>query len=419
MGKGRRLIRTLAIAVTAFLVTTTSSYSAKSWALLQDSPKELVDAAWQITYQQYVDRTFNHHDWIAVRQNYLQQSYSSKQQAYGAIRELLTKLDDPYTEFLEPQEIKDLVSNTSGDFVGVGLTVALDEGSKEWIVLAPIKGSPAATAGILPKDVVLKINGKSTPEIDPQQASQYLIGPVGSQVFLTVRRGNQQLNFKLLRDRIDLNLVAYRIATTTSGKIGYIRLPVFTSRSAKQMGQAIAALENQQVKGYILDLRANPGGILQASVEIARLWLGKRPIVSIVNQQGKERLVAKGPALTNLPLAVLVDDKSASASEILAGALQDYHRATLIGTKTFGKGLVQSLAPLKDGSGVKVTVAKYYTPKGRDINKVGIAPDIVVHLSQTQKAALLQGGRVPFADPQYGKALVHLSWLIRSRPATP
>lgn len=418
MSRRRRSIRTFAIAVTALVLTATSGHTPKSWALLQDSPKELVDAAWQITYRQYVDRTFNRNDWIAVRQKYLQRSYSSQQQAYTAIRELLATLDDPYTEFLEPQEIKDLVSNTSGDFVGVGLTVALDVSTRAWIVVAPIKGSPAAAAGVLPKDVVLRINGKSTSEIGPEQATQYLVGPVGSQIFLTVQRGNRQLNFKLLRDHIDLNPVAYRITTTTAGKVGYIRLPVFTSQSPKQMRQAIATLEKQQVKGYILDLRSNPGGILESSVAIARLWLGKHPIVSIVNQQGNERLFANGLALTNRPLAVLIDDKSASASEILAGALQDSHRATLVGTRTFGKGLVQSLAPLKDGSGVKITVAKYYTPKGRDINKVGIAPDIMVQLPETQKAALLEGGGATSTDPQYSKALVHLSQLIRSKPVT-
>lgn len=398
-----RSIRVIAVSAIAFVVTT-SVPTLKGWALLQDSPKELVDQAWQIVHREYVERSFNHNDWLVVRQEYLKRSYSSKQQAYQAIQEMLGKLADPYTEFLEPQEIKELVSNTSGDFIGVGLTVVLDQQTKHWVVLAPIKGSPAAASGILPEDVILKINGKSTPEIDPQQASSYLIGPVGSHVFLSVRRGNQQLNFKLVREHIDLNPVTYRAEATPAGKIGYIRLPVFTSQSPDQMRQAVQALEQQQVKGYILDLRSNPGGIFEASLEIARLWLGKGTIASIVDREGKDRFTAGDNALTDKPLAVLIDDKSASASEVLAGALQDNGRATLVGTQTFGKGLVQSLAPLKDGSGVKVTVAKYYTPKDHDIHKVGIKPDIAVQLTEAQAGP--RAGAT--SDPQYARALAHL-----------
>lgn len=391
-------------------------YPLRSWALLQESPKTLVDQTWQIVYQDYVDRSFNQNDWLAVRQEYLQRSYTSKQQAYEAIQAMLAKLEDPYTEFLNPQQIKELASNVTGDFIGVGLTVSLDQTTREWQVVKPIPGSPAAAAGVLPQDVIVKINGKSTPEIDPSQASQYIIGPVGSQVFLTLRRGSRTFNLKLVRDRVDLNPVTYRLQKTKAGKIGYIRIPVFTRKAPAAVQTAIQTLEKQQVKGYILDLRGNPGGIYETGLAIARMWLGHGTITSYVDRQGKTNERATGTALTQKPLSVLVDSNSASASEVLAAALQDNRRASLIGTKTLGKGLVQSLAQLQDGSGVKITIARYYTPKGRDINRVGIQPDVAVPLSAQQWQALNQQGAVAtVADPQYVKAIATVTESIQAQ----
>lgn len=407
---------TLGLATTLALI---GLYPLRSLALLKESPKTLVDQTWQIVYQDYVDRSFNQNDWLAVRQDYLQRSYTSKQQAYEAIQGMLAKLEDPYTEFLNPQQIKELANNISGDFIGVGLTVMLDQ-AKEWQVVEPIPGSPAAAAGVLPQDVIVKINGKSTAEIDPNQASQYIIGPVGSQVFLTLQRGSQTLNLKLVRDRVDLNPVTYRLQKTATGKIGYIRIPVFTSKAPAAVQKAIQSLEKQQVKGYILDLRGNPGGIYETSLAIARMWLSNGKITSYVDRQGKTDELATGSALTQKPLSVLVDSNSASASEVLAGALQDNRRASLIGTKTLGKGLVQSLEPLQDGSGVKITIARYYTPKGRDINQVGIQPDRVVPLSAQQWQVLNQQGAVATADDlQYVKALDNLTQSIQARSSKP
>jgi carboxyl-terminal processing protease len=182
------------------------------------------------------------------------------------------------------------------------------------------------------------------------------------------------------------------------------------------MRQAIQALEKEQVQGYVLDLRSDPGGLLDASLQIASMWLKQGEIVSLVNRdQVKERYNATGHPLTNKPLVVLVDGGSASASEILAGALQDDNRARLVGTRTFGKGLVQAVEPLEDGSALKLTIAKYYTPKGRDINHVGIAPDITVDLSETQQQALAQNHTIgTLADPQYASAVADLSQLIRT-----
>lgn len=401
--------------VATVLLTANSIHTTKSLALLKDSPKELLDEAWQIVNRDYVDSTFNHNNWMVVRQEYLKRFYGSKQQVYQAIQEMLGKLGDPYTNFLAPQEVKNLANDVSGDFVGVGIAVGLDERTREWIVVEPIAGTPAALAGILPEDVILKINGQSTSQIDTQTASKYLVGPLGSHVIITIRRRNKELKFNLIRDRIELHPVSYQQRKIPSGKIGYIRLPEFTSNSPKTMRRAIQDLEKKQVKGYILDLRSNPGGLLDASVDIARMWLKQGTIVEIANRQSeKERFTAlQNRALSNKPLVVLVDGNSASASEILAGALQENNRAALIGTKTFGKGLVQTLESLKDGSAVKITIAKYYTPKGRDINKVGIAPNVVVPLTEAEQAALVQARAVgTSADPQYAKAVTELRKLI-------
>lgn len=191
-------------------------------------------------------------------------------------------------------------------------------------------------------------------------------------------------------------------------------MPEFTETAAENMQHAIQALEGQQVRGYILDLRSDPGGLLTASLEIAGMWLKQGEIVSLVNRdKATERYEVSGHPLTDKPLIVLVDGGSASASEILAGALQDNARATLLGTRSFGKGLVQSVEPLDDGSALKFTVAKYYTPKGRDINHVGIAPDIAVDLTEAQQKKLTQTHSWgTLADPQYAIAVEKLSRMM-------
>jgi carboxyl-terminal processing protease len=391
------------------------SQPAPSPAALSNSPKSLVDEAWQIINHHYVDRTFNRNDWIKVRQSYLQRAYTSPDQAYEAIQEMLGKLDDPYTSLLTAEQIKSLVNDVSGDFVGIGLTVQLDLATREWIVVNPMQGSPANAAGILPKDVVVAINGTKTAEIDTNKAAKYLVGAVGSPVNLMVRRGTQNLQFKLVRDHIDLHPLSYQTKDTSAGKIGYIAIPVFTTKSPKAMQDALKALEAQNVKGYILDLRSNPGGVLDSSVAIARMLMGQGTVVSVVDYRGQKKpFPANNQALTNKPLLVLVDNRSASASEILAGALQDNQRAKLIGTRTFGKGLVQALEALNDGSAVKVSIARYFTPKGRDINKTGIEPDVVVPLNEQEWIQLLRSKAIATpADPQYTRALSQLTTVLK------
>jgi len=412
----QKLLIKIELAVIAAILTGTSFYASKALGKPQAAPQKLVDQVWQILDKNYVDVSFNHQDWKAIRQQYISRSYSSKKQAYGAIQEMVAKLGDRYTVFFDPDEYQALNNDLSGNLSGVGLQLGENEKTKALTVIAPIQGTPAFKAGILPDDVIIQINGQRTQGMKIEDAVKRILGPVGTKVVLTIQRGNKSQTFKLTRANIAIHPVTYNTRTTAAGKIGYITLPEFTQTAAVEMRRAIQALEKQQVQGYVLDLRSDPGGLLDASLQIASMWLKQGAIVSLVNRDKvKDSYNATGHPLTDKPLVILVDKGSASASEILSGALQDDNRARLVGTRTFGKGLVQSVEPLGDGSALKLTIAKYYTPKGRDINHVGIAPDITVELTEAQRKALLQNRTLgTLADPQYARAVADLNKLIQS-----
>ena len=406
------------LAIIVAILVGTSLYTSIAQGKAETS-QELVDEVWQILNKNYVDGSFNHQDWQAIRQQYLNRPYSSKKQAYGAIEEMVSKLGDRYTEFYNPQQFQALNNDLSGNLSGVGVELAENEKTKSLTVVAPIEGTPAFKAGILPNDIITQIDGETTRGMKIGDAVKRISGPVGTNVVLTILRSNRLQTFKLTRANIAIYPVTYSTRITSAGKIGYIRLPQFTRTAAAEMRQAIEALEKQQVQGYVLDLRSDPGGLLEASLQIASMWLKQGGIVSLVNRDKvRESYNATGHPLTNKPLVILVDKGSASASEILAGALQDDNRATLVGTRSFGKGLVQAVEPLEDGSALKLTIAKYYTPKGRDINHIGIAPNITVELTEAQQKALLLNRTLATpADPQYASAVADLSQLIQSRTA--
>lgn len=419
--KSRLVLGATAVTLSTIAVTSLGIHS-RGQALFKASPKELVDEVWQIVQRQYVDGTFNQVDWQAVRKEFLNRSYSNQQEAYKSIREMLQKLDDPYTRFMDPEEFKNMQVDTSGELTGIGITISQDEETKQIVVISPIDDTPAFKAGILAKDVILKINGKSTEGMDTNQAVSLIRGEPGTKVNLTIQRNGQSKQFEITRARIEIHPVRHSTKTTPAGNIGYIRLNQFSANASREMQSAIRDLERQRVVGYILDLRGNPGGLLFSSVEIARMWLDRGTIVSTIDRRGEqEREVARGRALTDKPLVVLVDKGSASASEILSGALQDNRRAVLVGSQTFGKGLVQSVRPLEDGSGLAVTIAKYHTPSGRDINKHGITPDVKVELTDAQRQELWLNERDKLAtieDPQFAKAIEVLGKEIAARGMT-
>ncbi len=407
-----------AVMLSTAAVTNLSVHS-QSQAFFRESPKELVDEVWQIIDRQYVDGTFNKVNWQSVRKQYLSRSYTNNEDAYKAVREMLEKLKDPYTRFMDPEEFKSMQVDTSGELTGIGIQIAQDEKTKQLTVIAPIEDTPAFAAGLLAKDIIVKIDGKNTAGMDVNQAVSLIRGQPGTPVTLTIQRNGQQKDYQIKRARIEIHPVRYTYQNSPIGGVGYIRLNQFSANAATEMRNAIRDLEKKQVAGYILDLRNNPGGLLLSSVEIAQMWLEDGTIVSTVNRQGKQDIEKSNHrALTNKPVVVLVNDGSASASEILSGALQDNKRAVLVGEKTFGKGLVQSVRSLGDGSGLAVTIAKYYTPSGRDINHAGIAPDVLLKLTDQQKQALFLRDRTKVgtsADPQYAKALEVLQRQIAAK----
>jgi carboxyl-terminal processing protease len=345
--------------------------------------QKLLSEVWRIVDRAYVDDTFNHQNWWFVRQRALKQPLENREQTYTAIQQMLASLNDPFTRLLKPDQYRSLQTNTSGELTGVGLQIAQDGETGELRVIAPIEGSPADQAGIQPRDRILEIDGASTATLTLDEAAARMRGPIGSEVTLKVgRSGVESMEVKLVRDRISLNPVYAELRSQAEGKaIGYIRLNQFNANATAELAHAVSHLEAEGAEGYILDLRNNPGGLLQAGIEIARLWLDQGTVVYTVNRQGiQDSFDATGQAITDDPLVVLVNQGTASASEILAGALQDNGRALLVGEKTFGKGLIQSLFNLSDGSGLAVTIAKYETPNHHDINRQGIVPDLVVSL---------------------------------------
>jgi carboxyl-terminal processing protease len=348
--------------------------------------QQLVNEVWRIVDRAYVDPSFNHQNWWAQREKVLKKTDGDRAHTYDQVQQMLGVLDDPFTRLLKPEQYRSLKSSTSGELTGVGLQIAQEIGSKRLQVISPIAGSPADRAGILAQDIILSIDGKLTDQLSLDEAAERMRGKIGTVVELSIERGGNAKDYDLVRDRIALNPVIAELRPQTNGKkVGYIRLTQFNANATHEVKKAIEQLETQGASAYVLDLRNNPGGLLQAGVDIARDWIDEGTIVYTVNRQGTlDSYEAAETALTSDPLAVLVNGGTASASEILAGAIQDDERGLIVGEKTFGKGLIQSLFDLSDGSGLAVTVAKYETPNHRDINKLGIMPDRVVPLTPIQ-----------------------------------
>jgi carboxyl-terminal processing protease len=381
-------------------------------AEMEDSPKAVVDEVWQIVNNEFVDRNFNNVDWQAKREELLKRNYTSKKQAYKAIAKTLKELGDPYTRFLIPNQFQMLTSQTSGEVSGVGVRLAIHKRTQDLVIVDVIQKSPADEQGLKPGDRLVKIDGKPTALMDLKQASQALRGENDTMVELQIaRKGEKTFDVTITRAQIEVPSVNYALKDEDNLKVGYIRLDEFSSHAAEQMKKAIEDLQQQQASGFVLDLRGNPGGLLFASVDIARMWMQEGEIVDIVDRRGgHRRFEADGSAITNLPLVVLVDGNSASASEILAGALKENSRATVVGTNTYGKGTVQSVHSLTDGSGLAVTISRYYPPSGINISKKGIKPDIFQDLTLESKNLLRQDPSLigTAADSQYFKAIAIL-----------
>ncbi len=376
---------------------------------LENSPKVVIDQAWQIVNREFVDSDFNQLNWQQVRQDLLEKKYSSREQAYEALREALSQLEDPYTRFLDPQQFQRLTSQTAGQLSGVGVRLESDETGDRVRVVEVLKESPALEAGLQTGDRILRIDGRSTKGMSPENAAKLLRGEVGSYVKIKIQRlSDQTQELTLRRERITIPSVVTHLKQEGDNRIGYIRIKEFSAHAPEETRQAIQKLEKDGAQAFVLDLRSNPGGLLHASIEIARMWLPSGTIVRTVDRTGESKISnANQQAITEAPVVVLVNSDSASASEILAGAIQDNERGVVIGEETFGKAFVQSVHSLSDGSGIAVTIAHYYTPNGTDISKKGIEPDIPVEISPAEQSQLDDhpSSLATTKDPYYQRAV--------------
>lgn len=311
-----------------------------------------------------------------VQKNYVEET-KTRDLVYGAIKGMLSELD-PHTNFMEPVAYKEMQVDTKGEFGGLGIQISIKD--KKLVVIAPIEDTPAWNAGIKAGDHIFKIDNEPTRDLTLTTAVEKMRGPKGTKVVLTIMREGEKdpRDFTITRDIIKIRSIKHKMLES---HIGYIRLTQFQERSAEDMKEALTDLEKQEMKSLILDLRNNPGGLLKVSVQVAELFVKEgKLIVSVKGRDDdkEEYLSAATKAREDYPIVVLVNEGSASASEIVAGALKDWERGVVLGTQTFGKGSVQTVFSLSDGSGMRLTTAKYYTPKGISIQNTGITPDIVV-----------------------------------------
>ena len=320
---------------------------------------------------------------LAHIQKHYVEEVKTKDLVYGAIRGMLATLD-PHSAFMPPDVYKEVQVETKGEFGGVGIQIGIKD--NRLTVIAPIDGTPADRAGVKAGDFIIKVNEESTKDMTLVDAVQKMRGPKGTKVTLTIQREGaaEPMVFVLTREIIKIESVRSKML---DGNMGYIRVTQFQDQTARDVSAALRKLREQKMQSLILDLRNNPGGLLTSAVEVSEQFVGpNRLIVYIKTREGrKDDYVShnKEQQPDDYPIIVLVNEGSASASEIVAGALQDWGRAVVVGVQTFGKGSVQTILPLGDGSGLRLTTAKYYTPKGRSIHGVGINPDIVVKGKQT------------------------------------
>jgi carboxyl-terminal processing protease len=319
----------------------------------------------------------------------------------GAIKGMVNALGDPYTVFMTPDQSKIFDAELEGSITGIGAEVGIK--NNQVIIVAPIDNSPAAKAGLKPQDIILTINGEDTAGMDLNTAVSKIRGDVGTKVKLQIQRGEAKLDFEITREKIDTKSVKWEVR---DGNIGYIEISRFDSNTTDMTKQATAELASKGVKGIILDLRNNPGGFLDSAVNVASEFIKSGTIVTEkpTNRSGsEEKFTASGKGKltdTAVPMVVLVNGGSASASEIVAGALGDNGRAILIGEKTFGKGSVQAIENLAGGASLRVTIAHWFTPNGKNISKEGLTPTIEVKLTEEDFKAE--------KDPQLDKAIEYI-----------
>lgn len=363
--KSKKLIVFASILMISFFVFQTPSWAQERYASLQNFTKVL-----NLIQQYYVEEV------------------DTEKLIYGAIKGMLKELD-PHTNFMPPEMFKEFENETSGEFGGLGIEISVQNGILT--IISPIEDTPAFKAGIKAGDKVVAIDNKSTKGLSLVEASQYLRGKKGTRVVLKVVRDGEEnpIDIPIVRGNVKIRSVKY---TNLEDGFAYVKITSFIENTASDLEKIINEhiSKNKKMDGLLIDLRKNPGGLLDQAIKMSDLFLKEGAIVSTVgrNQKEKEVTVAtKKGKFTGFPVVILVDQYSASASEIVSGALQDNKRALIVGEKTFGKGSVQSIVKLQDGSGLKLTVARYFTPNGTSIQAEGITPDIDIEEIDTEAFA--------------------------------
>ena len=334
-----------------------------------------------------------------LEENYVDQTkFDTQKMIYGAISGMVSSLDDPYTEFFNPEEAKQFIEDSQGSFEGVGMEIGVQRG--EITVIAPIDGSPAKKAGIRAGDIIVKIDGRTTANMKLDEAVKLIRGKRGTTVVVSIYRDEWQetRDIQLVRDVIELPSLKWSLK---DNNIAYIQLYQFSEKAGDDFENAAFQILNSSAKSIVLDLRGNPGGYLHIAQDIAGWLIDKGQLITIEDEGADKPKIeyrSEGPSLlAQYPIVVLIDKGSASASEILAGALRDNRNIPLVGEKSYGKGSVQEIKPLSDGSSLKITIAKWLTPKGSQISDIGLTPDVEVKITSDDVAAQ--------KDPQLEKAL--------------
>ena len=321
-----------------------------------------------------------------IDNNYLwKENINEEKLKDAAIEGYVKGLGDKYTEYIPASEMKEFTEEITGNFTGIGIYMVADEENGKIIVVQPIPDSPAEKAGIKPGDAIINVDGKDYSYEDFYTIADHIKGEEGTKVNLIIERDGKEISFEITRAKIEINSVLSKLL---DNNIGYVKLPSFDSESSKKFKEKVDALIKDGAKSLILDLRNDGGGIVSECTEIADLFLDKDLTIMTTkdNKKNEEISKTKNKKEYDMPMVILVNENTASASEILTAALKDNNRAKVIGTKTYGKGVIQSVITLSDGSGLKITTAEYFTPNGTEINKKGITPDIEIKLPDTVKS---------------------------------
>lgn len=340
------------------------------------SSQKLFDKSWHTIKNEYYDSTFNHQYWNRWRTHY-QGKIKTKEDAKVAIDTMIASLNDPYSRYLTKEEFAEQNTSITSKISGIGVNIVNDSGKIR--IISVIENTPAQFADIRANDIILAINDKKVSGMSLAEVSKLVKGPVNTFVNLQILRNGEKISKNVIRKEITIKTVK----SSNDKNIGYIQISSFISTSTPN--EFLEALENtQNSKGLIVDLRGNTGGLLTNAIFIANLFIEKGCLVSIVGRNGyRYDIMAKDLDVEiDKPMIILVNGTSASASEILSGAMKDYHKAKILGTKTYGKGMVQKIIPMPNETGLNLTIAKYLTPKGKDINKKGVSPDIEIKFTQ-------------------------------------